>query len=124
MASYDDLGKVQKSAYVLEKGEYAFFVGNSVQNVRRCSYTYVQEADRIGTGTTQDGGFFPRVPAIFDGELPSPAALLVLALKKAQALRPDIPYGDAVDAIFTAAAPAMKHEPLACAALIDAANST
>ena len=32
MASYDDLGKVAKSAYVLEKGKYTFYVGNSVRN--------------------------------------------------------------------------------------------
>ncbi len=31
MASYDDLGKVQKSAYVLEEGEYKFYLGNSVR---------------------------------------------------------------------------------------------
>ena len=47
MASYDDLGKVQKSAYVLEKGEYAFYVGNSVRNVQRCSYTHVEKEDRV-----------------------------------------------------------------------------
>ncbi|MGN1267691.1 MAG: glycoside hydrolase family 3 C-terminal domain-containing protein, partial [Dorea sp.] len=35
MASYDDLGKIQKAAYVLEKGEYAFAVGNSVVD---CEY--------------------------------------------------------------------------------------
>ena len=28
MASYDDLGKIQKSAYVLEKGMYTIWVGN------------------------------------------------------------------------------------------------
>lgn len=32
MASYDDLGKVAKSAYVLEKGAYAFYIGTSVRN--------------------------------------------------------------------------------------------
>ncbi len=31
MASYDDTGKIQKSAYVLEEGEYHFYVGNSVR---------------------------------------------------------------------------------------------
>ena len=70
--------------------------------------------------TPQDGGFFPRVPAIFDGELPSPAALLVHALAAAKRLRPDAPYGEAIDTLFAAAAPYMKHEPLACAGLIHA----
>ena len=32
MASYDDLGKVAKSAYVLEKGEYSIYVGTSVRD--------------------------------------------------------------------------------------------
>jgi beta-glucosidase len=33
MASYDDTGKVEKSSYILEQGEYTIFVGNSVRNV-------------------------------------------------------------------------------------------
>lgn len=32
MASYDDLGKIAESAYVLEKGTYEFYVGNSVRD--------------------------------------------------------------------------------------------
>lgn len=32
-ASYDDLGKVQKSAYLLEKGAYVIYVGTSVREV-------------------------------------------------------------------------------------------
>ena len=32
MASYDDLGKVARSAWVLEPGEYRFFVGTSVRD--------------------------------------------------------------------------------------------
>lgn len=32
MSSYDDAGKISKSSYVLEKGEYNFFYGNSVRN--------------------------------------------------------------------------------------------
>ena len=35
MASYDDLGKVQKSAWLLEPGEYRFFVGTDVRRRRR-----------------------------------------------------------------------------------------
>ena len=34
MASYDDEGAVKKSAWVLEKGDYKFFYGNSVRNVK------------------------------------------------------------------------------------------
>lgn len=38
MASYDDLGKIARSAYILEKGQYHFYVGNSVRDVREVSY--------------------------------------------------------------------------------------
>lgn len=43
MASYDDLGKICASAYVLEKGDYGFYVGNSVRNAEKLSYTYAVE---------------------------------------------------------------------------------
>ena len=33
MASYDDLGKIKKSAYILEKGTYRFYMGTSVRNI-------------------------------------------------------------------------------------------
>lgn len=47
MASYDDLGKVQKSAYVLEKGEYRFHLGNSVRNTICCDYIYALQQDTV-----------------------------------------------------------------------------
>lgn len=47
MASYDDLGKIQKSAYILEKGEYLFFVGNSVRNTEMLDFTYFVEEHKI-----------------------------------------------------------------------------
>lgn len=47
MASYDDLGKVQKSAYILEKGNYVFYIGNSVRNVKKADFVYTSEQDRI-----------------------------------------------------------------------------
>ena len=40
MASYDDLGKVCMSAYVLEPGIYKFYVGTSVRDVVETAYTY------------------------------------------------------------------------------------
>ena len=40
MASYDDLGKVQKSAYVLEQGEYRIYIGNSVRAAERTDFVY------------------------------------------------------------------------------------
>lgn len=47
MASYDDLGKVQKSAYLLEAGEYVFYLGNSVRNVEKLEDTYILEESKI-----------------------------------------------------------------------------
>lgn len=47
MASYDDTGKVAASAWVLEKGRYSFFVGNSIRNLNKTAYEYVVESDRV-----------------------------------------------------------------------------
>ncbi len=42
LSSYDDTGKVQKSAYVMEAGDYNFYVGNSIKNAGEAGvrYTY------------------------------------------------------------------------------------
>ena len=47
MASYDDLGKVAKAAYVLEKGDYTFYVGNSVRNTVCCDYVFCLAEDIV-----------------------------------------------------------------------------
>lgn len=47
MASYDDTGKVAKSAYILEKGDYVFYVGNSVRDAAEINYRYVQERNQV-----------------------------------------------------------------------------
>ena len=47
MASYDDLGKVAKAAYILEAGVYTFHIGNSVRHTICCEYAYRQETDMI-----------------------------------------------------------------------------
>ena len=47
MASYDDLGKVAKSAYILENGAYKFYVGTSVRNAEKLDYELVLEQDVI-----------------------------------------------------------------------------
>ncbi len=39
LASYDDLGKVQKSAYVLEKGEYILWLGKNVRDAVKLPFT-------------------------------------------------------------------------------------
>ena len=47
MASYDDLGKVKKSAYVLEAGSYDIYVGTSVRDVTKADYLYILNHDVI-----------------------------------------------------------------------------
>ena len=47
LASYDDLGKVQKSAYLLEKGDYVLYLGNSVRNVEKLDYIYSLSDNKI-----------------------------------------------------------------------------
>lgn len=49
MASYDDLGKLQLSAYILEKGEYKFFAGNNCRNLKEAEYKYVVNEEFIVT---------------------------------------------------------------------------
>ena len=53
MASYDDLGKVQKSAWLLEAGEYRFFIGNSVRDAVEAETVYTLDETRIVRQLTQ-----------------------------------------------------------------------
>ena len=53
MASYDDTGKLKMSAYILEKGSYIFYVGNSVRNTVRADFEYVVDNDIIVKQLTQ-----------------------------------------------------------------------
>ena len=46
MASYDDLGKIRKSAYVLEQGDYEIMVGNCVANTEK-ALTYAVKEDTV-----------------------------------------------------------------------------
>jgi len=47
MASYDDVGRVAKSAYVLEGGDYCFYAGTSVRDAEKLEYVYTVTEDRI-----------------------------------------------------------------------------
>ncbi len=47
MASFDDLGKIQKSAYVLEKGEYKFYLGTCVRCADKLDYKYIVNENRV-----------------------------------------------------------------------------
>ena len=45
MASFDDLGKVERSAWVLEAGTYSFWLGHDIRAARRLDYVWQQPAD-------------------------------------------------------------------------------
>ncbi len=47
MASYDDCGKVCKSAYVLEQGEYKFYIGTSVRDAVENATVYTVAKDIV-----------------------------------------------------------------------------
>ena len=47
MAAYDDLGKIARSAWVLEAGEYRFFIGTSVRDVKSPENVWIQSEDRV-----------------------------------------------------------------------------
>ena len=47
MASFDDLGKIAPSAWVLEKGRYALYLGNCVRDARELAWAYEQEDTRV-----------------------------------------------------------------------------
>ncbi len=47
MASYDDLGKIRKSAYLLEAGSYTFHVGTSIRNTVEADYVLELKEDKV-----------------------------------------------------------------------------
>ena len=47
MTSFDDNGVIAKSAWVLEKGEYKLYLGNSIRNTVCLDYQYIIESDKI-----------------------------------------------------------------------------
>ena len=47
MASFDDLGKIAKSAYVLEKGNYEFYLGTSVRDAEKLAFEYEVAKDTV-----------------------------------------------------------------------------
>lgn len=53
MASYDDLGKVQKSAWILEAGEYCFYLGNSSVSAELLPYKYILDENLVTEQLTQ-----------------------------------------------------------------------
>lgn len=53
ISCYDDLGKIKKSAYVLEKGEYKFLLGNSSDSLNAIDFVYSLDNDKIIKELTQ-----------------------------------------------------------------------
>ncbi len=53
MASYDDTGKISMSSYILEKGSYKFYVGNSIRNTVKTDFEYTEKEDRVVKQLTQ-----------------------------------------------------------------------
>lgn len=49
MASYDDLGKISKASYVLEAGDYIFYIGTSVRDVIEAEFVYTLSHNKIVT---------------------------------------------------------------------------
>ena len=47
MGSFDDMGKISRSAYVLEAGNYSFYVGNSAENLEKWGEPWNPGEDRI-----------------------------------------------------------------------------
>ncbi len=47
MASFDDLGKICKSAYVLEMGNYEFHIGTSVRDTQKLAFEYEVAEDTV-----------------------------------------------------------------------------
>ena len=45
ISSYDDLGKVQDAAYVLEAGEYGFYIGENVRDAAKADFTWNNDKD-------------------------------------------------------------------------------
>ena len=47
MASFDDLGKISKSSYVLEKGNYSFYIGTSVRDTIKADFEFAVTEDTV-----------------------------------------------------------------------------
>ncbi|MBQ6518351.1 MAG: glycoside hydrolase family 3 protein [Anaerolineaceae bacterium] len=47
MASFDDLGKIQKSAYILEKGAYKLYLGKNVREAEELDFVYQIDSDTV-----------------------------------------------------------------------------
>lgn len=53
LASYDDEGAVAKSAWILEKGDYKFFYGNSIRNVKETGNPFTVDETKVAVQLTE-----------------------------------------------------------------------
>ena len=53
MASFDDLGKIRKSAFLLEKGIYSFYIGTDVRNNKKADFELEIKEDTVTQQLTQ-----------------------------------------------------------------------
>ena len=53
MSSYDDTGKIAKSAWVLEKGTYSFYIGNCVRTVIKLEEEFVLSENKVTSQLTE-----------------------------------------------------------------------
>ncbi|MBQ0039123.1 MAG: glycoside hydrolase family 3 C-terminal domain-containing protein [Treponema sp.] len=53
LASYDDEGAVTKSAWILEKGDYKFFYGNSIRSVKETEIPFVVTETKVTEQLTE-----------------------------------------------------------------------
>ncbi len=47
MSSYDDEGKIKEASYILEKGEYFFYIGNNVRDAKKTDFTWNNDKDEV-----------------------------------------------------------------------------
>ncbi len=45
--SFDDTGLIEKSAFILEKGEYIFHIGNSIRNTFKADFSIILEENKV-----------------------------------------------------------------------------
>ena len=103
-----------------QDADMAQYAQSGLQLLGSTLHAFLRRDGQVCHTPEDPAAFFPRVPAFLDGELPSPAALLVKALRLADALRPQAHYAQTVGEIWACAAPIVHASPLACAGLIDA----
>ena len=53
MASYDDMGQVEKSAYVMEAGEYKIYVGGNVRDAKEIEFKFKLDENKICSKLTE-----------------------------------------------------------------------